>query len=70
MNDPAKVPSADELNEMLKKVVDLAKFKAKSSGTSIVYEVNKRLIREYPDGKKYEIIRDENGCQREVQFDE
>ena len=70
MNYSANVPSVHDLNEMLKKVVDLAKFKAKSSGTSIVYEVNKRLIREYPDGKKYEIIRDGNGCQREVQFDE
>ena len=70
MNYPANVPSAHDLNEMLKKVVDLAKFKARSSGTSIVYEVNQRIIREYPDGTKYEIIHDENGHQKEFSLDE
>ena len=43
MDDPAKVPSADELNEMLKKVVDLAGFKTKASGTSIMYEVHRQV---------------------------
>ncbi|KUO94895.1 hypothetical protein [Ferroacidibacillus organovorans] len=68
MNHSSNVPNVDELNEMLKKVVDLARFKAKISGTFIVYEVNQKMIREYPDGSKYEVIRDDIGQQKVVPF--
>jgi len=68
MSRPANLPSPQELDEMLKKVVNLAKFKAKSSGTYIVYEVDQKIIREYPDGSKFEIVQDAGGQPSEVPF--
>lgn len=68
MNHSSNVPNVDELNKMLKRVVDLTKFKAKTSGIFIVYEVNQKIIREYPDGSKYEVNRDDIGQQKVVPF--
>jgi len=39
MNRPTNVPNAQELNSMLKKVVDLARLKAKSTNTFIMYDL-------------------------------
>lgn len=57
-----------ELNKILAKTEELARLEAKAAGTFTVYEINGKLIREYANGKKYEIIRDQHGFRKEIEY--
>ncbi|MEK4529839.1 hypothetical protein NST38_31020 [Paenibacillus sp. FSL H8-0104] len=60
--------SISELNEILEKATLSAREEAKSNGVPIVYEENEKMIKEYPDGRKTEIIYDENGNKKEIEY--
>lgn len=50
--------SRQKLNQILAEATQLARDKAKASGTSLIYEENGKMIREYADGKKMQVIYD------------
>ncbi|MGC6585130.1 hypothetical protein ACPV3A_09195 [Paenibacillus sp. Dod16] len=56
-----------ELNEALVKATKSSREKAKKNGVAIVYEENEKMIKEYPDGRKTQIIY-ENGEQKEIEY--
>ncbi|MDQ0171168.1 hypothetical protein [Paenibacillus tundrae] len=60
--------STSELNEILVKATLSARQEAKMNGVPIVYEENEKMIKEYPDGRKTEIIFDENGKKTEIEY--
>ncbi|MBD8836750.1 MULTISPECIES: hypothetical protein [Paenibacillus] len=60
--------SISELNEILVKATLSARQEAKSNGVPIVYEENEKMIKEYPDGRKTEIIYEKNGNKREIDY--
>ena len=66
MDEISQRMNVPEFNDILKDVVDLAKYKAKLANTFIVYQVGQTIIREYPNGVKVELIFDPNGDQNEL----
>ncbi|MDR6723407.1 hypothetical protein J2W91_001859 [Paenibacillus amylolyticus] len=60
--------SISELNEILVKATLSAREEAKMNGVPIVYEENEKMIKEYPNGRKTEIIFDENGKKTEIEY--
>ncbi|WP_338540356.1 hypothetical protein [Paenibacillus tundrae] len=60
--------STSELNEILVKATLSAREEAKMNGVPIVYEENEKMIKEYPDGRKTEIIFDEKGKKTEIEY--
>lgn len=56
-----------ELNEILVKATLSARQEAKTNGVPIVYEENEKMIKEYPDGRKTEIIY-EDGNKKEIEY--
>ncbi|MCM3170805.1 MULTISPECIES: hypothetical protein [Paenibacillus] len=60
--------STSELNEILAKATLSARQEAKMNGVPIVYEENEKMIKEYADGRKTEIIFDENGKKTEIEY--
>lgn len=60
--------SISELNEILVKATFSARQEAKTNGVPIVYEENGKMIKEYPDGRKTEIIYDEHGNKKEIEY--
>ena len=60
--------STSELNEILAKATLSARQEAKMNGVPIVYEKNEKMIKEYADGRKTEIIFDENGKKTEIEY--
>lgn len=57
-----------ELNEILERATQSARQEAKMNGVPLVYEENEKMIKEYPDGRKTEIIYDETGNSREIEY--
>lgn len=45
-----------------------AREKAFSAGSFVSYGENGKVIREYPDGRKTEITRDERGKRQEIDY--
>ncbi|MDR6726199.1 hypothetical protein J2W91_004705 [Paenibacillus amylolyticus] len=62
--------SISELNEILVKATLSARQEAQNNGVPIVYEENEKMIKEYPDGRKTEIIYDEQGNKEEIEYHE
>ncbi|EFU39354.1 hypothetical protein PVOR_25393 [Paenibacillus vortex V453] len=60
--------SISELNEILVKATFSARQESKTNGVPIVYEENEKMIKEYPDGRKTEIIYDGNGNKKEIEY--
>ncbi|MDR6726101.1 hypothetical protein J2W91_004607 [Paenibacillus amylolyticus] len=57
-----------ELNELLVRTSLSVRQEAKEKGVPMVYEENGKMIKEYPDGRKTEIIYDDKGNKREVEY--
>lgn len=57
-----------DLEQILRAATQLARDKAKAAGTSIVNEENGKMIREYPNGRKLQVIR-EHGTRTEIEND-
>ncbi len=49
-----------ELQQLLDKAYEDVLFEAKTSGTPISYMKDGKLIREYPDGRLFQVIRRKN----------
>lgn len=67
---PMRSLTDDELNGVLREATQLARDRAKAAGTSIVYELQGKMIREYSDGRKTEIIQDCLGERKEIEYNE
>ncbi|MVP02092.1 hypothetical protein [Paenibacillus lutrae] len=59
----------DELKHILQKATQHARNKAKAAGTSLIYEEDGKMIREYAYGVKKQVVRDEQGRRSEIEFD-
>ncbi|MDQ0047320.1 hypothetical protein [Paenibacillus polymyxa] len=59
--------STNDLKDILKRATQSARQEAKKKGVPAVYEENGKMIKEYPDGKKTQIIFTEEG-KREVEY--
>ncbi|MBV6717182.1 hypothetical protein [Paenibacillus chitinolyticus] len=58
----------DELDQVLRDATELAHKKAKAAGTSLTYEENGKMIREYADGRKMQVIIDDQGKRTEIEY--
>ncbi|MFS0841328.1 hypothetical protein [Paenibacillus sp. 1P03SA] len=59
----------EELEQVLRDATELARKKAKAAGTSLTYEKDGKMIREYADGRKMQVIFDEQGKRTEIEYD-
>lgn len=62
--------SFEELEQAGKEAAKAARKSAKAAGTFISYGKNGKVIREYPDGHKTEVIYDGDGKVREFKYSE
>ncbi|MGG3471423.1 hypothetical protein ABES02_28620 [Neobacillus pocheonensis] len=51
-----------------KLVTATARERAFAAGSFISYGENGKVIREYPDGRRTEVIRDEHGNRKEIDY--
>lgn len=58
-----------DLERYLNAATELARAKAKAAGTSVVYEENGKMVREFADGRKTQVIYDEHGHRTEVEYE-
>jgi hypothetical protein len=67
---PLEYVEQEELDQILKKATTRAREESKAAGTSFSYMINGKLIREYPDGIKFEVVRDAQGNRGEIEYRE
>lgn len=57
-----------DLERFLQEATKRARAKAKAAGTSVIYEENGKMVREFADGRKTQVIHDEHGHRTEVEY--
>lgn len=62
--------SREELDQYGNVAAATARNAAFDAGTYYCYGKDDKVIRVYPDGRKMEVIRDGNGNQEEIKFDD
>lgn len=58
----------DEMVRLFKAAADSARAETKAAGAFIVYGENGKMIREYANGRKTQVIYDEHGQRSEVEY--